>query len=263
MFLRKPPPAMGFLDTKPAPIGDDGGHDPFAAFRSDHPREILALLRELRDGATPVTLSGPSGAVLGGTVWTIDPERHRLAFDIEPNDPQLAALVEADEANAVAYLDSVKLQFDLQDLLLVRSPRATALQARLPQRIYRFQRRTAYRVRTPERSQPHAHLRHPAMPEMRLALRVVDVSIGGCSLMLPADVPPLPLGSLVQGVVFELDADTRFDAALQLQHVTALGTQAGGVRLGCELKGLTPGAERVLQRYIDQTQKRRRLLSLD
>jgi c-di-GMP-binding flagellar brake protein YcgR len=254
---------MGFLDTRPAPIGDGHGDDPYAAFRSDHPREVLALLRSLRDGNTPVTLSGPGGAALGATVWTIDPDRGRMAFDIEANDPQLSALVEGDEVNAVAYLDSVKLQFDLQDLMLVHSPRATALQARLPRQVYRFQRRGAYRVRTPERSTPAAHFRHPAMPEMRLALRVVDVSIGGCALLLPADVPPLPLGTLVQGVMFELDGDTRFEAGLQLQHVTALGASNGAVRLGCELKGLGASAERTLQRYIDQTQKRRRLLSLD
>ena len=254
---------MGFLDTRPAPIGDDDGDDPFAAFRTDHPREVLALLRDLRDASTPVTLSGPTGAALGGTVWTLDAERQRIAFDVEAGDPQLPALVEGDEVNAVAYLDSVKLQFDLQDLMLVRGARATALQARLPQRVYRFQRRGAYRVRTPERGAPTAHLRHPAMPDMRLALRVVDVSIGGCALLLPSDVPPLPLGSLVQGVMFELDGDTRFDASLRLQHVTSIAQLSSGVRLGCEFQGLASVAERTLQRYIDQTQKRRRLLSLD
>jgi hypothetical protein len=35
------------------------------------------------------------------------------------------------------------------------------------------------------------------------------------------------------------------------------------VRLGCELRNLSPVATRQLQLYIDQTQKRRRTLSLD
>ena len=254
---------MGFLDTQPAPMGDGDGDDPFAAFRTSHPREVQALLRELRDGSLPVNLSAPGGASLSATVWSLDPEHGRLSFDVESGDPQLERLAECDEATAVAYLDSVKIQFDLHHLMLVRSPRATALQAAWPQRVYRFQRRAAYRVRTLERSQPVAAMRHPGLPEMKLALRVLDVSIGGCALQLPADVPPLPLGSLVHGVRFELDADTRFEAALRLQHVTALGQQPGGARLGCELHGLTASAERTLQRYIDQTQKRRRLLSLD
>jgi c-di-GMP-binding flagellar brake protein YcgR len=40
-------------------------------------------------------------------------------------------------------------------------------------------------------------------------------------------------------------------------------TSTSGMRLGCEFLALDAGTERSLQRYIDQTQKRRRLLSLD
>ena len=254
---------MAFLDTQPAPLGD-GSDDPFAHFRCEHPREVLALLRELRDTAVPVTLSAPGGASVGATVWTMDPDRQRLAFDVEDGDPQLPALVESDELTAMAYLDAVKLQFDLQDLMLVRSPRATALQARLPRCIYRFQRRASYRVRTLDRGAPSAVLRHPALPDMRLALRVLDVSIGGCALLLPDDVPPLPLGVTVHDVRLQLDADTQLDVTLRLQHASSnLASKAPGLRLGCELLRLDAGSERLLQRYIDHTQKRRRLLSLD
>jgi len=255
---------MAFLDTQPAALGDDGQGDPFADFRCEHPREVLTLLRELRDGAVPVALSAPGGAGLTATVWTLDGERQRMALDVEPSDPQLAQLVEANEATAVAYLDAVKLQFDLQDLVLVRSPRATALQAGLPRCVYRFQRRASYRVRTLDRSAPTAQLRHPAMPEMRLALRVIDVSIGGCALLLPDDVPPLPLGVTVHDVRLRLDDDTLLEVSLRLQHATSLGTAGRpGLRLGCELLRLDPTSERTLQRYIDHIQRRRRLLSLD
>jgi prepilin-type N-terminal cleavage/methylation domain-containing protein len=185
---------MSFLDTQPAPIDSDGHDDPFAQFRSSHPREVLALLRELRDGGTPVALSSPGGTGLGATVWTVDSDRGRIAFDVEPQDPQLPGLVESNELTAVAYLDSVKLQFDLHDLVLVRSPRATALQARMPACVYRFQRRSAYRVRTLDRGAPVARLRHPSLPDMQLALRILDLSIGGCALLLPDNVPPLPPG---------------------------------------------------------------------
>ena len=251
---------MPFMDTRPAPTDGD---DPFAEFRCDEPREVMALLRSLRDGATPVSLSGPSGANLGATVWTVDSERQRLAFDVESRDSQLPGLVETNEATAVAYLDAVKLQFDLQDLVLVRSPRASALQARLPRCVYRFQRRKGYRVRTLERSAPTAYLRHPSLPDMQLALRVLDLSIGGCALLLPDDVPSLPLGITLRGVRLALDAGNPLDVTLRLQHASSILSGATGLRLGCELQQLDAGTERSLQRYIDQTQKRRRLLSLD
>lgn len=254
---------MAFRDTLPAPIGDDGFDDAFAQFRSTHPREVQALLRELRDSHTPVALSAPSGVGLGATVWTVDAERGRIAFDVEPGDPQLPGLVEANELTVVAYLDAVKLQFDLQDLVLVRSPRATALQAKLPVCVYRFQRRGAFRVRTLDRGAPVARLRHPSLPDMQLALRILDISIGGCALLLAADTPPLPPGLEMGGVVLELDTDTVVDVVLRIQHATSVQGKATSLRLGCELLRLDPGALRTLQRYIDQTQKRRRLLSLD
>jgi len=254
---------MAFLDTQPAPLGDGGQDDPFAHFRCEHPREVQALLRELRDGVTPVALSSPGGAGLGATVWTVDTDRQRIAFDVEPGDPQLPGLVEANEVTAVAYLDAVKLQFDLQDLVLVRSPRATALQARLPRCIYRFQRRSSFRVRTLDRGAPSARFRHPALPDMQLSLRVMDVSIGGCALLLPDNVPPLPMGTAINGVTLELDHDTLLEVTLRLQHATSVMSKTPGLRLGCELLRLDAASERVLQRYIDQTQKRRRLLSLD
>jgi flagellar brake protein len=250
-----------FLDTQPASLGHDGEVDAWGAFRVYDPVERDALLRQLRDGSVPVNLNSPAGCSMVSALWSFDPAQGKLVFSASENDPQLQRLVESDEAVAVTYLDSVKLQFDVSALVLVRSARACALQARMPRDLYRFQRRSAYRVRTLERSAPTAKLRHPSMPEMSLALRVLDVSIGGCALLLPGDVPSLQVGLLLQGVPVELDVDTRFVAALRLQHMSSL--RAGGTRIGCEWQQLDGTAQRALQRYIDQTQKRRRLLVSD
>jgi len=147
--------------------------------------------------------------------------------------------------------------------MLVRGANACALQCNLPRDTYRFQRRNSFRVRTLGRGSPTALMRHPSMPEMQVGLRVLDVSMGGCALLLPRDVPPLSAGLEIRNVRTELDADTRFDADLQLHHVTAIQNQSRASRLGCEFMHVQPQAQRALQRYIDQTQKRRRLLSPD
>ena len=260
---------MPFIDPRSDAAAQRGGEqdlatlDPLAGFRCSHPRDVLALLRRLRDAAVPVSVSGPGGAHVNATVWSVDEQHGRLALEVEAGDTQLPGLVEANEATAVAYLDAIKLQFDLQDLLLVRSPRATALQCELPACLYRFQRRSSFRVRTLERSAPQAHLRHPNMPDMPLALRVLDLSIGGCALLLPDDVPAVPLGVTLRGVTLALDTDTRLPVTLRLQHASSINPHSQGLRLGCEFLQLDPPAERILQRHIDQTQKRRRLLSLD
>jgi c-di-GMP-binding flagellar brake protein YcgR len=255
-----------FQDTRPAELDPAGGTDAWADFRVSQPQERLALLRRLRDSNVPVMLNAPDGTAMSVTLWAVDPAQGRLNFSIEAEAPQLAGLVDADEAVAVAYLESVKLQFDLQDFMLVRGAQSSALQCGLPREIYRFQRRNAFRVRPRDTQGPAAAFRHPALPEMRLALRVLDMSIGGCALWLPQDVPPLQAGTLVAAVHVELDTDTRFTAAMRLQHVSDYGhAERGsgpGVRLGCEWQGLEPASERVLQRWIDRTQRRRHLLTL-
>jgi c-di-GMP-binding flagellar brake protein YcgR len=252
---------VSFEDTRPAALDDSGSVDPWGPFRVERPAERIALFKQLRDSAAPVLLSAPAGGAMTTTLWTVDEHRGQLSFSANSEPPQLPAIVASNEAVAIAYLDSVKLQFDLHGLVLVRGGRCSALQCLLPGELYRFQRRSGYRVRTVERNAPTARLRHPAIPEMALALRVLDVSIGGCALFVPADVPALEPGLVLHGVRIELDADTRFEVTLQLHHVTSIPSNELGVRIGCEWQKLAGANERALTRYIDQTQKRRRLLA--
>ena len=231
-------------------------------FRITTPREIAAMLRQLVDGNVELYLNAANGSVVHATLWTVDAERGSLGLSVEADDPALQAMLECQEVVVVGYLDSVKLQFDAHNLVLVRGARSSVLNCGMPRELFRFQRRGAYRVRPVLRSSPVARLRHTDIAEMQLALRVVDVSIGGCALFLPDDVPPMQPGVVLNQVLFELDADTRFHVNLRLQHVTSLNSESQGVRLGCEFVRADSGALRTLQRFIDQTQKRGKLLSL-
>lgn len=238
-------------------------HGGLDEFRISAPREVLAMLKQFQDGNVLLNLNGSNGAMLSTTLWSLDPTRNQLSFSADAQAPVTQQLVECDEAVAVGYLDSIKVQFDVQGLVLVRGAGGSAISARLPRELFRFQRRNSFRVRPLLRSSPVARVRHPAIAEMQLALRVIDVSIGGCALFLPDDVPAMRPGMVMNQVQLDLDADTRVMAQLRLQHVSVLHTEAHGARLGCEFVQLGTDGERTLQRYIDQTQKRRRLMSLD
>ena len=231
-------------------------------FRVTEPREIASMLKKLLDGSVRLNLNGSDGCVVGATVWTVDAEHDSLGFSVERQDPNPPALLECEEAVVVGYMESVKLQFDVRNLVLLHGPRASVLRCAYPRELFRFQRRGAYRVRPLPRSAPLARLRHTDIAEMQLALRVLDVSIGGCALFLPDDVPAIQAGMVMNQVQMDLDADTRFHANLRLQHVTSLNAESRGVRLGCEFVNPDPGALRGLQRFIDQTQKRTRLLGM-
>ncbi len=247
------------LQTSPPQIED--------AFDNTHclnaRNEISTLLEQLRDTEVPIKLHTPHGPQITTCLWVVDESGDTLSFSLEAADTSIQALIESDEATAVAYLDSIKLQFELHNLMLIHSATHTALRCSFPQEIFRFQRRNSFRVHPLNRTQPKAILRHPMIAEMQLELRVLDISLGGCALYLPCDVPALTPGIQLNDVRFELDMSTRLTAHLHLHHVTNLNIQAQGARLGCEILSLESEAQRVLQRHIDQNQKQRRLMGAD
>ena len=254
------PQASNFEATQPAPLSALSGRA-IDEFRVDHPAEVMALLRRLVDSAVLVQLSAPGGAAYTSTLWAVDAQARRISLDADAAHPQIRALVEAGEATAVAYLDAIKLQFDLQGLMIAHGHNASALQAVLPDVLFRFQRREFFRVRT--RDSAVAHLRHPASRGEMLTLRVLDVSVGGCALQLPADAAPIQPGTPIDGVRLELDADTLFVAPLVVQHVSGgFGANTRVSRLGCSFARLDGNAQRSLQRYIDLTQRREKFLLL-
>lgn len=249
-----------FQVTQPAPMSALTGQA-IDEFRVGHPAEVIALLRRLVDGSVLVQLSAPGGANYTTVVWAVDAQARRIRFDADAAHPQIRALIEAGEATAVAYVEAIKLQFDVQGLMLVHGNNASTLQANLPAVMYRFQRREYFRVRTHERAQ--AQFTHPAAPQMGLELRVLDVSAGGCALALPADVPPVTAGIDIAGARLELDANTRLVVTLHIEHVSGgFHPGARGTRLGCSFKSLTGEAQRALQLYIDATQRRSKFLSI-
>lgn len=243
----------------PAAPTDEGGHDPWAEFRIDDPLQLLDWLRRLRDGGVPLNLVSPQGDAVATQVWSIDDAHGQLSFAADAAGVHLQRLAQGDEALAVGWLDHVKLQFELEQLVLVRGHGHRALRARLPRVIWRFQRRESYRLPLPDAEPPQARFRHPSMPDMQLGLRIVDLSVGGCALVLPPEVPELQPGTLLHGVQVELEPSTRFAATLRLQHVSVMHG-GDGARLGCAFDDLAADAQRALQRFIDRTQRRRRVL---
>ena len=251
------------MDTLPMPLEELAAtHGGLAEFRLTSPVEIAAVLQRLCDGSVPLNLNSPDGSFCSVRLWTVDRQRGVISFSANADDPQLQAVLQCDEAVVVCYLDNVKLQFDVHDLVLVRSGLSSALKCDMPDEMYRFQRRSGYRVRPILRNAPVAKLRHPMIPDMMLSLRILDVSIGGCALFLPDDVPPLKPGVTLNGVLIELDHDTRLQTHLRLQHISSINADAKGVRLGCEMIDPPRDSLRSLQNFIDQTQQRRRLMVL-
>ena len=251
---------MKTTSMSPASADDEGSLDDY---RITSAVEISTMLKRLVDSGVVLNLSTPSGAALSSTLWSMDTQRGGLTFSADANAPQLQAFVESSEAIVVGYIDSIKVKFDVRGMLLVHNGKTTSISCGMPAEIFRFQRRDCFRVRPLLRSEPLARFRHPAIPDLQLSLRVLDVSIGGCALLLPHDVPTLEPGVLLGTVELDLDADTHIVVPLHLHHLSSMAVEGQGMKLGCEFHKASNESLRVLQRYIDQTQKKRRMMALD
>ena len=251
------------METSPAPLEGLSGKEALEEFRIASPRDVGTLLKQLLDGAVVLSLHGSDGSVFRSAIWTMDSARATIGFNADPNDTAMQAVLHSPEIVVVGYLDSVKVQFDVRHPVLVHGNRASVLSCPFPREMYRFQRRNAFRVRPLIRTAPVARLRHPDQQDGEVALRVIDLSIGGCALFLPADVPMLNAGVTLGGVRMELDEDTKLTVDLRLQHVTSINADARGVRLGFEFLRPNGDTVRTLQRFIDLTQKRGKLMALN
>jgi flagellar brake protein len=236
------------METSPAPLERMSGKEALEEFRISSPRDVGTLLKQLLDGAIVLSLHSSDGSVFRSAIWTMDSARATIGFNADPNDTAMQAVLHSQDIVVVGYLDSVKVQFEVRHPVLVHGNRASVLSCPFPREMYRFQRRNAFRVRPLIRTAPVARLRHPDQQDSEVALRVIDLSIGGCALFLPADVPMLNAGVTLD---------------LRLQHVTSINVDARGVRLGFEFLRPNGDTVRTLQRFIDLTQKRGKLMALN
>jgi len=249
------------MQTSPAPL--EGMNAALDEFRIASPRDVGLLLKQLLDGAVVLSLHGSDGSVFRSVIWTMDSARATIGFNADPNDPAMQSILHSHDVTVVGYLDSVKVQFELRNPVLVHGNRASVLSCPFPREMYRFQRRNAFRVRPLMRSAPVARFRHPDQQDGEVALRIIDLSIGGCALFLPSDQQPLTVGVTLASARMELDEDTRVDVSLRLQHVTSINNDGRGVRLGFEFVRPSGDTVRTLQRFIDLTQKRGKLMALN
>ena len=250
------------METRPAPLRSMSADDGLDEFRVTSTRDVGTLLKQLLDGAVVLSLHGSDGSVFRSVIWTMDSARATIGFNADPNDPAMQSILHSHEVTVVGYLDSVKVQFEIRNPVLVHGNRASVLSCPFPREMYRFQRRNAFRVRPLMRSAPVARFRHPDQQDGEVALRILDLSISGCALFLPSDQQPMTVGVTLAGARMELDEDTRVDINLRLQHVTSINNDGRGVRLGFEFVRPNGDTVRTLRRLIDLTQKRGKLMAL-
>jgi flagellar brake protein len=225
-------------------------------FRIASPRRVEEMLIRLLMEKEAVALHA-HGAVLTAKLAAVEKDADRLRLDVAAADQDIHAFLQGDEMIAVGLLDNIKVQFDLHEPTWVRDGQHDFIDCKLPRELFRFQRRDAYRVRPLWSDSPRATVDLPGATDSGLPLRVVDVSLGGCALLLQSPRPSFDETALLVGVLIALDGDTAFSVDMKVRNVTPIAGADSGTRIGCEFVNAQGDVQRLLQRYLFDSEKRR------
>lgn len=255
---------MSFIDTEPAAIDRQKAPEVWYPFRVGDPRLRRAMLLSLCSGDAPVTIGSSGGPKVTAALWSVEDEDDggRLHFNVLTGASDVDAVAALRKPWAAAYLDDVKLQFELLGLVLERSGGRQVLHARIPSYMLRLPRRHSVRVRRSADDSPLATLPGMEIDGSEQPMRVLDISMDGCALLKPAGVAPLVPGDTLPGVTVELGEGVQIEADLRVQHVTPGPVGLHGWRVGCEWQTLNSANAALLAQWISGGRRRRNMVSL-
>lgn len=241
-------------------------------YRIDDRHERARLLADLLTGSDMVTLyagADPDCFVVSHVV-AIDVDRESIDFEFNTDDARRAVFARSGRAVGTALLARVKLQFELDRVVLGPLPSAAQgsvdgmlrLNASLPVRLSRLQRREAYRVTPPSESNARLWMRSRLQPHDERRVPVMDVSATGLALRLQREDEANPvIGTVFGRCRLELPATGPIFCDLVVRSVApGLPGERGSLRIGCEFVGLDPAAARAVQVFVNSAQMRGRRL---
>jgi len=229
-------------------------------------REIRRVLNALIEKRSLVTVHlAPRNRMFPSALVSLDGDGQRLVVDGSRDAAINQAMDQANHVTCVTMLDRVPIQFRLNRLQRIDPDGKVAYRAPLPATLLYLQRRESHRLQVPVAEPVMCCVSVPggqpdAGSESTLEdLRILDLSVGGCSVSLPRDCPLFRLGGEMHcslhlpeasPIALRLVVRSRFDPPVQ--------DTARTPRAGCAFVGLPAGAENTIQRYIFRIERNRK-----
>ncbi|MCX7945892.1 MAG: flagellar brake protein [Hydrogenophilus sp.] len=221
-----------------------------------HPREIETLLKALIAQRTQL------GLFVGGqhlfTTQLIELDPHFLWLDISRN-PALNQRALGQPAICLGRLDGVHTQFALKTLTLDPRAGGEAFRSERPTAILRLQRREYYRLKVPLSHNVvcRINISPPGTPPVYIPLRVLDLSAGGIALLAPPSSVRLTEGQRYSDCFLYLPHHEPIKVTLEVRNLFHILNRTGHYveRAGCCFVDLPLAAQKILQRYILNTQR--------
>jgi len=225
-------------------------------------REIIGVIEELLESRALVTVYFAQGdESFVTTLLHVNPEFEELVFDQAPGEAMGRRLLESRQLTFVSYIDHVKVQFSAQHAESTAYGGKPALRIRLPESLMRLQRRNYYRV-PPGKSALACEIPLPDGSRARFAIG--DISVGGVAVIAGPALAEFQPGTVFHNCKIELPGHGQFNSSLEIRnHDNAAndGKGAARQRFGCQFLNLSGPVVSLVQRYINQLERSRRMLT--
>ncbi|WP_374554231.1 flagellar brake protein [Aquitalea pelogenes] len=248
-------------NTAGMPHGDHAQPD-LSRYTLATPVEVVHHLASIAKSGHMVTVFSNKGKTFILTRFLeVDAKRGVLLLDWGA-DPVTNDQLLASERNVfVCSPEGVKTQFVTTAARKVMLESGPAFEVDLPEQVIKLQRREFFRIQTPVSNPVSCHIAD--YPNRPLDLVLFDISLGGCSLWLPAaQTPGFELGQQYLDCSFELRPIGSLRAGIEVRHhlTTRLRNGNDAVRVGCAFLKMTPSSETLVQRYVGHLERERRAL---
>jgi len=238
------------------------------AFAVDGALERLELLRDIAADRDPVSLHLQDGSarVLACTLMPVGTEDEQtgaaLGLELTVAPPRGLLDQMPLSAMAVTLHRDVKVQFNLTLRADSRSP--DLLRADLPEALWHFQRRQAFRVAPPPASPAKLVIRYPTVKDPPRSVKVLDISVNGIAFLWPlSEAKPPELGHRLGESRLDLAGQMPLACLLETTLVVPFeGPGASGDsqrwKVGCRFVDQSIAAGRAIQVYVNAAQIRAR-----
>jgi len=265
------PLATRMVRKMPHALLPECDHTLLDQYEVDDRLECLQWLSRLNAGGVELALHVSDHGIdcISGQISEIDESAGTLdvALDADWLSRSASDAFRHCSITAVAVLDAVKIQFDAAGLgLQARDHTASSqplLRLKWPDRLYRLQRRNAYRITPPPFAPASLWLATPDEPAQERLVDVADISATGIAFRWPALAGPAPAqGKTLSHCRLELAGTIPIRCDLVVTDIRtddpAADRPDARTRVGCRFSAIDPASARGVQMYVDAAQRRLR-----
>nr|WP_314901513.1 flagellar regulator YcgR PilZN domain-containing protein [uncultured Deefgea sp.] len=229
--------------------------DPTPYLVSD-PNQIDFTLKSLARKPELVCLYSDKHRQLFVLSAILDVNSENLIFDYGPDSELNQQLSTSNRIYCVSHLNSVHYQFELTNLQQVEFNNQPAFQSTIPSQILRLQRRDYYRLSVPL-STPLSCL--IPIGNEQAEISITDISLGGVGLLGYLPDISLEVGNTLKNCRIELPQMGVITADIEVctSNDQILRNGIRTLRSGCRFLNLSGTGQTLLQRYINQIERKR------